>query len=551
MNRTKRNKLLLAVLAVALFIPTVVAIVNFNRAKTGPVNTNSIVTLTMNDLDGNKTVFDKDNPDTDQIVGIFLNMEQTATKVPSLPVALAAKPFYLIQMSNGSIEYNYQYYFDTAGKETYYLDGDGNVYMVESDAAAAFLATSYAASVYAGSNMPILSISAEATDVRPTSAKWSFKDTNGEMVEVDCANRIVPDGAKYSVEGGMKTSFSIAPDYLHIEITNAATGNSVYNGDYEDGATFKFEGASEANVVVNAKWYRDEGRDYEGEIGYSFSIEIAEGASFYLGTEEIDTGEVVAVTALNVKDPSKVEFSSEPELGVKPVFYSDGKYARALIPVAIDRPGDKTYKLTFKYGAAEQSFDLKVKYRDYERGTTNVYNVTEDVAALYSEANKKTAQDVLTPVLEAGEAGMIFDGGAFSEVVNSGITRYFGRSYTIKPGDIAYKQTGLEYAAAAGTNVIAPAKGKVVYVGELGVTGNVVVLEHGFGLKTLVCHLASATVKVGDVVEKGGVIGTCGTTGFTNTPGVYVANFVGTTPISPYTMWSDGNWKTFPNPEIK
>ena len=63
MNRAKKNKLLLAVLAIALFIPTVVAIVNYSRAKTGPVNTQSIVTMTMSDLDGNRTVFDKENPD--------------------------------------------------------------------------------------------------------------------------------------------------------------------------------------------------------------------------------------------------------------------------------------------------------------------------------------------------------------------------------------------------------------------------------------------------------------------------------------------------------
>lgn len=548
MNRTKRNKLLLAILAVALFIPTVVAIVNFSRAKSGPVSTNSIVTLTMNDLDGNKTVFDKDNPDTERMVGVFLKMRDTATKVPSLPVALGAKPFYLIQMSNGSIDYNYQYYFDTSGKETYFLDGDGNVYMVDAGAASEFLSTQYAASVYSGSGIPTFSISAEATDVRPTSAKWAFKDSTGEMVEVDCSGKVVAEGATYPVEGGMRTAFSAAPDYLHIEITNSATGDAIYNGDYEDGATFKFEGTPKADVTVSAKWYRDEGRDFEGEMGYKFTIEIAEGATFYLGTDQIDTGEVVAVTALNVKDPSKIEFSSEPEIGVKPVFYQDGKYTRALIPVSIDRSGDKTYKLTFRYGAAEQTLDLKVNFRDYERGTTNTYAVTEAVSALYSDKTKKAAEDVLTSVLAAGEPEMIFDGGAFSEPVNAGITRYFGRTYTVNPGGTAYKQTGLEYAAAAGTNVTAPAKGKVVYVGEFEVTGNVVILEHGFGLKTLLCHLDTVTVKVGDVVDKGGAVGTCGTTGFTNTPGVYVANFVGTTPISPYTMWSDGNWKNFPNP---
>ncbi|MBR3423889.1 MAG: hypothetical protein IKG80_05305, partial [Clostridia bacterium] len=60
--------------------------------------------------------------------------------------------------------------------------------------------------------------------------------------------------------------------------------------------------------------------------------------------------------------------------------------------------------------------------------------------------------------------------------------------------------------------------------------------------------LGSISVSVGDVVEKDAVIGTCGSTGFTNTSGVYVATYVGNVPVSPYLMWADGNWRTFPNP---
>ena len=137
---------------------------------------------------------------------------------------------------------------------------------------------------------------------------------------------------------------------------------------------------------------------------------------------------------------------------------------------------------------------------------------------------------------------------AFIEPVNANMTRFFGRTYTVNPGGAEYRQGGVEYSAAEGTAVANVAKGKVVYVGNLDVTGNVVIVEHGFGLKTLYAHLASASVNVGDVVEQGAEIGKCGTTGFTNTSGVYVANFVGNVPVSPYNMWADGNWRAFPNP---
>lgn len=547
MNRAKRNKLLLAVLAIALFIPTVVAIVNYNRAKTGPVNTTSIVTMTMNDLDGNKTVFDKENPDTKNMVDMFLKMKDTATPVLALPDALSSKPFYLVEMSNGEINYTYQYYFDITGKESYFMDSEGSTFMVNPEVAATFLVTQYAASVYSGSSMPTLSISAGVDDVRPTSAKWAFKDTAGNPVDIDCSGKITTENKTYPVEGGMNADFNIAPDYLHIEITGAS-GDSLYNGDYENKAVFKFEGATSANVSISAKWYHDDSRDYEGEMTYTFGIDVSEGAIFYLGAKEIDVGEAVAVTGVNVKDPSKIEFSSTPSVNFTPKFFSDGKYVKAIIPVSLECNSDTTYKFTLKYGAVSQDLELKVGYRDYQRGTVNQYSVTEAVAALYTDATRSAASDALTPILSEGSSEMYFDGGAFAEVINGNYTRFFGRSYTIKPGDVNYKQTGIEYYAAEGTDVKAAARGKVVYVGTLDVTGNVVVIEHGYGLKSLYAHLGSTTVSVGDVVEKGGKIGTCGSTGFTNTTGVYVANFVFNVPISPYTMWSDGNWKTFPNP---
>ena len=550
MNRVKKNKLLLAVLAVALFIPTVIAIVNLSRAKDGPVNVTSIVSMKMSDLDGNTTVFDKDNPDTEKMIDMLVPMNGQATQVSTLPDALSSKPFYLVEMSNGSLEYKYKYYFDITGADTYYEDGDGKVFSVSPEAAAEFLATPYAASIYTGSSVPVLSISAGVKDVRPTEARWAFKDAAGNLVDVDCTSKIIEQNAVYPVEGGMEASFSLAPDYLHVEITSDPSGETIYNNDYENNAAFRFEGAAHANVKINAKWYHDDAREYEGEMSYAFSIEVSEAASFYLGADTIESGAAVAVTGTHVKDPSAIEFSCEPSIGYTPVFYTDGDYVRTIIPFQsenVTSVNGTTFKLTFKYGAITQSLDLKVEYRDYQKGPNPEYAVSEAVAALYTDATKQAANDALGGVFAQGSAERYFE-DAFIEAVDANMSRFFGREYTINPGGAAYRQTGVEYKADEGTAVKNVAKGKVVYAGTLDVTGNVVVIEHGFGLKTLYAHLASVSVSVGDVVDQGAQIGTCGSTGFTNTAGVYVANYVGTVPVSPYSMWADGCWRVFPNP---
>lgn len=74
--------------------------------------------------------------------------------------------------------------------------------------------------------------------------------------------------------------------------------------------------------------------------------------------------------------------------------------------------------------------------------------------------------------------------------------------------------TGVDIAAPEGTPVKAAGDGKVILSGkDYFYTGNMVIIDHGQGLQTIYAHLKEATVKEGDFVVKGDVIGTVGKTG--------------------------------------
>jgi murein DD-endopeptidase MepM/ murein hydrolase activator NlpD len=72
---------------------------------------------------------------------------------------------------------------------------------------------------------------------------------------------------------------------------------------------------------------------------------------------------------------------------------------------------------------------------------------------------------------------------------------------------------GLDIAGERGQPVYATAAGKVTHVGTQGAYGRLIVIDHGFGLETRYGHLSEYTVKQGDPVKRGDVIGKVGATG--------------------------------------
>ncbi len=72
---------------------------------------------------------------------------------------------------------------------------------------------------------------------------------------------------------------------------------------------------------------------------------------------------------------------------------------------------------------------------------------------------------------------------------------------------------GLDIAGEKGQPIYATATGRVAQASYQSGYGNLVVVDHGFGLETKYGHLSSFTVKPGQSVKRGDVIGRLGATG--------------------------------------
>ncbi|MFW6372022.1 MAG: M23 family metallopeptidase, partial [Bacteroidota bacterium] len=110
---------------------------------------------------------------------------------------------------------------------------------------------------------------------------------------------------------------------------------------------------------------------------------------------------------------------------------------------------------------------------------------------------------------------------AIQPISNSDLTRTAsGWGYRIHPiYRIRKMHEGMDFTAPAGTEIYATADGVVDEVerSRRGY-GNKIVIDHGFGYKTLYAHLQDFNVRRGQEVKRGDVIGYVGSSGLSTAP---------------------------------
>ncbi|MGD9022227.1 MAG: M23 family metallopeptidase [Deltaproteobacteria bacterium] len=100
---------------------------------------------------------------------------------------------------------------------------------------------------------------------------------------------------------------------------------------------------------------------------------------------------------------------------------------------------------------------------------------------------------------------------------------------------------GIDLASTAHSPVPAANHGRVVFAENLGIYGNTVIIDHGFGLFSMYGHLSRIQVEKDQMVSKGDVIGLTGMTGLAGGDHLHYSMIVGDTFVNPIEWW-DPQW---------
>jgi len=101
----------------------------------------------------------------------------------------------------------------------------------------------------------------------------------------------------------------------------------------------------------------------------------------------------------------------------------------------------------------------------------------------------------------------------------------FGKGYE--------NHAGLDIATNHGTSIEATADGRVIFAGPHGGYGNIVVIDHGYGITTRYGHMSQIGVQVGQHVTRGKTIGAVGSTGRSTAPHCHYEVRLHDRPVNP------------------
>ncbi len=191
------------------------------------------------------------------------------------------------------------------------------------------------------------------------------------------------------------------------------------------------------------------------------------------------------------------------------------------LPSYYDTPS-QTVKLKVKYEtingkeSKELVYDIKDTKFDKQNLTITEDKVTKNRNKKAREQHEKVLKEVLNKNYNYNKVTTSLLNFKFPIKVGGPLTTSYGTLRYVNNIKTPYTHSGIDMAASKGVNVLATENGKVVFSGILDLTGNTVIIYHGYNMFSIYYHMNSRVVKKDDIVKQFQKIGEVGSTGFSS-----------------------------------
>ncbi len=347
--------------------------------------------------------------------------------------------------------------------------------------------------------------------LQPEEYVWSSVDQYGDIGQE--SRTAAPSSSEESEAVSLgNDGFQIIAQlpYASLQVEMAKDGETVFTDAFANLKQFTPQTGVDYLVTLTGQWEED---DYYGSCVYRFKANYALEPQFAFEPGTVSLGEVMVIYGYHI--PAGATVTATTDLKQAPTFfdYEGGKVGFLAVQYN-GAPGN--YALQIKVN--DKAYDYQIKVNDVQWEVEHL-QVEESVTS--STINSAAAQEeytrVTAPLKKISDAKQYWQGPFMVPLPQDkikSITSEYGLVRYINNNKNPSRHDAIDYAAPAGTPVYATASGRVLYAGFLQMTGNTVVIEHGFGVKSWYFHMSALHTQTDAMVNQGDPIGAVGTTGF-------------------------------------
>ena len=216
---------------------------------------------------------------------------------------------------------------------------------------------------------------------------------------------------------------------------------------------------------------------------------------------------------------------------------------KVLVGLDLDTaPGPQTVMLealTNGVSVARATHRLQVAPKAFPTRNLSVNDAFVNPPATVQSRIEQEARDL--EKVWAGSATSALWSSPFVRPVPDQANSAFG-SRSVFNGQARSPHSGADFLSPAGAPIHAPSAGRIVLARDLYFSGNTVIIDHGLGLFSFLCHMSAIDVKERDLVQAGDILGKVGATGRVTGPHLHWAvrlNGARIDPLSVLAMLGD------------
>ena len=354
--------------------------------------------------------------------------------------------------------------------------------------------------------------------------EWN-QETQTAVLEKDKVQVQVPIGKPYIIKNGEKitndTAAIIKDSRIYMPIRSVIEAFDSEVGWNSETQTVEIDSQAFYGSDEEKPSHAICSKDHPGDFRV-MSTENYPGNILILEIEKLSSEDTVSVYTDAVKNTAEIYPYKDHYISILPI----DLYAFI---------GDHDVSVTFNEGK-EDEYRIARTYRIMDKAFKTQFLVVSESLNQTNrndQANKEFVE-IVKPARTISVPEKLWN-GEFAMPVEGRLTTEFAQIRYVNKELSSTRHSGIDLAAALGTAVQAPNNGKVTLAAPgLLSTGNTIVIDHGMGLFTSYYHLDTMNVTAGDMVNKGDVIGTVGTTGFSTGAHLHYAVSIYNAYVNPY-----------------